>query len=160
MYKIGDKVIHKREGACYITELTQMELNNISKEYYVLEPLVDKKASIYISVDQKNQGHIRPAITQVQMKEYEAAVDSMNPDWIEDAKVRHKKYIETLSSFEFLEVFSVLKYLTVRNTKKPLCAKDEQLLLTAQKLIYSEISIVLNEEYSIVADKVKEFLCT
>lgn len=159
MYKIGDKVIHQQEGACHIKGLVYMEMDYITKQYYILEPVFDKKAKVYISIENhKNKERIRPAVSLTQMKESEIIADSIAPDWIVDPKRRHHAYLDIIYHFEFLDVFLVLKYLTVQNKKKALCATDKELLLTAQKLIYSEISIVLNLGYEVVAEKVKKFL--
>ena len=158
MYKVGDKVVHQKEGACYVKALTQMKMENTNREYYVLEPLCDKKAKIYIAVRHDKQQRIRPALSQKQMKESEEIAVSTESDWITDAKRRQQSYAKTISCFDFLEVFIVLKQLTVQNAKKRLSSSDAQLLLNAQKLVYSEMAIVADKDYEVVAENVNRIL--
>lgn len=155
MYKIGDKVVHQMEGACFIVDLVKMEHTNIKKEYYILNPIRDKKSRLYIAKDH-NSNRIRPAISQQQMKEYENIANSNAPSWIADAKTRNLTYSKTIHEFDFLNVLLLLKNLIAQRAKKNLCANDSQLLVTAKRLIYSEISIVINKEYDLVSEKMAD----
>lgn len=156
MYKVGDKVVHQREGACFISGFQKMEHDNVKKEYYVLEPLHDVKSKVYVSVD-NNNNRMRSAVTQKEMKESEMIVGVAETDWIDDPKVRRKTLLKIIREFEFAEVLLVLKTLMVQNAQKKLCSNDIELLVDAEKLIYSEISIVANKKYETVAEKVKQF---
>lgn len=159
MYKVGDKVVHQREGACYIKDQVCIEVDRTTKEYYVLEPLADKRTCIYISMDPKKQKSIRRAITRKKLKEFEIMLDTLSGVWIEDARKRQQSYTKTVRTFDFLEVLSILKMMTVNNSIKKLPANDSPLLMTAEKLIYSEIAIVLELSYELVTERMKKFLC-
>jgi len=158
MYKIGDKIIHQQEGACYIKEFTQLRMESEDREYYVLEPICDRKSKLYISKQKNHEKRMRLALSQKEIKELERIADSTDLDWIMDSKKRYQTYQKTISGFDFLEVLLVLKNLTVQNAKKPLCSKDNQLFRAAQKLICSEVSIVIDKDYELVTRKVEQVL--
>ena len=158
MYYVGDKVIHQQEGACLITGTMKMGHDKIKDNYFILEPIHDRKSKVYISAVKKSD-RVRPAISQKQMKEFEEIAESHIPEWVEAPKDRVKAYSKTLRDFEFLEVLLLLKNLMVQNVKKKLSASDQHLLLSAEKLIYSEVSIVADKEYRVVAENVEKFLC-
>jgi len=156
MYKIGDKVVHQLEGACFIVDLVKMEHNNIKKEYYILDPIRDKKSRLYIAKNH-NSNRIRHAVSQQQMKEYEDIANSNAPSWIANAKIRNLTYSKTINAFDFLNVLILLKNLIAQKAIKKLCTNDSQLLVAAQRLIYSEISIVNNKDYDLVSEKMTDF---
>lgn len=155
MYKTGDKVVHQLEGACYIVDIADMPSNKKSKKYYILESILDKKTRIYVSM--QNTDRIRSAVTQKQLQEFEDIANSQDADWIDDPMRRGKAYLKVIQEFDFLEGLLMIKNLLTRQATNSLGANDKKLLVTAQKLIFSEISIVLNKEYNLVAEKINEF---
>lgn len=152
MYKTGDKVIHQLEGACFIVDITKIKCDHEVKEYYILESILDKKTKIYVSLQRTDR--IRAAITQNQLEEYKTHVTNEETVWIDDPIKRSKAYLKAIQEFDFLETLLMIKNLISRQTEKDLGANDKKLLVTAQKLVFSEISIVLDKEYDSVAETV------
>ena len=154
MYKVGDKVIHQQEGACYIREIVDVETDHILKHYYRLEPVFDKKTKIFISINAKNQNRIRPAIKLSALRE--SAENPPQEPWINNPKERYRMYSKSINTFEFEDVLQIYNNLSRQNIKKPLGSQDSQLLLIAEKLICSEIAIIFDQPYEFVLDKLRE----
>lgn len=157
MYNIGDKVIHQCEGACYIKDIVDLNQNDSIKQYYILEPLLNKKANVYISTDEDKQRRIRSAIDITELKKSENIVFDTKINWIDDAKKRYTEYNKFISSFDFLDVMLLIKSLLTKKTTHALTTTDQNLLTAAQRLVYSEMAIVLNQDYDMVAAKVEQY---
>lgn len=160
MYQVGDKVMHRREGACYITQIKDMDMNNTQKKYFVLEPILNEKTYIYVSIDGKKQNNIRPVIDEKKLKESEAKLNVSEDEWIIDAKARTRKYTSIVSEFDFDEVLNIYKSLVLQNEKKSLAAQDKDFLFSSEKIICSEIAILRDLEYDQVLQKIKELILT
>lgn len=151
MYKIGDKVMHRQEGACFIREIVDMKMNNETKKYYLLVPLLNLKTNVYVSMDKMKQKSIRPVI---RLDEYQAAqlvMKNSPQQWDDNSKRRILSLTKIIAAFDFQEVLLTLACLRDQNEKKRLSSREDEILKTAQRLIFSEIAIMLNIDYSVVA---------
>ena len=156
MYKVGDKVMHRREGACYITQTTDMKMEDVQREYFVLSPILAKESNIYVSVDCQKQKSIRPVINREELQEFEKSMHFLNSEWIVDAKVRYRQFMNGISTFDFQEILDIYKCLIRQKEIQTLAAKDKEFLFTVEKLIGSEIAILLELSYDRVLEKMKE----
>ncbi len=156
MYKVGDKVVHQREGACVITNMIDMEMNDVKRQYYVLEPVIDKKSNVYISIQMNCQGSIRPAIEDAELSMPQCSQAVWDSKWISDSKERYRTYGKCISTFEFHEVLDIFICLTLQKKEKDLASKDSELMLSAEKLVCSEMALLLNDSYDNVLRSLRE----
>ena len=63
MFKKGNFVVNANHGICEISDIVTMDMSGINKEYYVLIPIEEKNAKIYIPVDVAEK-RIRPAMNK------------------------------------------------------------------------------------------------
>lgn len=158
MYKIGDKVMHRQEGACFIRQIVDMKMNNETKKYYLLVPMLNLKTNVYVSMDRMKQKNIRPVI---RLNEYQAAqlkVKHSPQAWDDDSKRRILSLTKIMLAFDFQEVLLTLSCLQEQNEKKKLSSRESEILKAAQRLIYSEIAIILNLDYDVVAASPEKYI--
>jgi len=85
MFKKGDFVVNTNNGICEINDIVTMNMSGTNKEYYMLIPITEKTAKVYIPVDLAQQ-RIRSAMTK---EEAWALIESI-PD-IDEAYIENEK---------------------------------------------------------------------
>lgn len=153
MYHIGDKIMHKSTGACYVTDIVSMSVNSSKKtrSYYKLEPILDHKSIIYVLTDEINSLRTRPVMSSAQLNEQMLSIHKSDGKWIENQQERQKAALESIKSFDFLPKGKFLKMLIKRSAEKNLSVKDKEVLNNIKVSVYSELAIIQNRSYVDVA---------
>lgn len=153
MYHIGDKVMHKSTGACYVTDIVSMSADNSKKKqsYYKLEPILDSRSTIYVLIDEAKSLRTRPVISSTQLSEQMLSIQKSDGEWIENQMERQKAALESIKSFDFLPKGKFLKMLIKRSTEKNLNVRDKEVLNNIMVSVYSELAIIQNRSYEDVA---------
>lgn len=150
--------MHRQEGACYIKEIVDMKFDNKSKEYLRLLPLLDGKASVYVSMDAEKQKNIRPIVNSSEFKDAQQEVQEHPLEWLDDQKQRFGMMTKNISSFGFKELLLTLSCLRKQNEEKKLSPKDTELMAAAQRLVYSELAIMFDTDYEIIAAEPQKYI--
>lgn len=158
MFNIGDKVIHRQEGACTIKGLVDMNVDRVSKQYYLLEPLTDLKTSIYVSADADKQKNIRHTIKPNDLKTAQEEIKESPMEWVDNPKQRNQSLTKLITSMNFKEVLSSWECLRTRKLHNKLNPRDVQLLRVAQKLIFSEVAMIMDVKYEEIEACPKTFM--
>lgn len=150
MYKIGDKVVYKRD-VCVVSEVKDIK----DRKYYVLLPTLDDSLKITIPID---NGNIRPLLTK---KEVEALINRINHIDIITSNQRliENDYKELLHSGKHEDLIKIIKTTYLRNkerldNKRVAGEKDKEYFNKAEKFLYNEISYVLGLSY----DETKKYV--
>jgi len=149
MYHIGDKVMHKSTGACYVTDIVSMSADNskLKRPYYKLEPIFDNRSTIYVLTDETKALRTRPVMSSAQLNEQMLSIHKSDGEWIDNQMERQKAALESIKSFDFLPKGKFLKMLIKRSTKKNLSVKDKEVLNNIKVSVYSELAIIQNRSY-------------
>jgi CarD family transcriptional regulator len=149
-YRVNDTVLYGAQGVCKIAEISEKNLRGQSTEYYVLKPIYDTRATIFVPVNNEQaSANMRPVIS---VEQIHALIDTM-PDtasiWIEDEGARRFRYQEILAGGDRLELIKLIKTLHTRrqmqkNKGKELHIGDKHLLKDAEKMLHEEFAYVLN----------------
>lgn len=158
MYHIGEKIMHRQAGACYIKQITDMDVDDVLKHYYVLEPLLDTKSCIYVSMDENKQKNIRPVIKPEELKNALSEADSNPMEWMENPKQRYVQFNKLIASFSFQDMLLTFQCLSAQKSESKLNANDEQSLTSVQKLLFSEMSVILNVKYDDIVKNPSHFM--
>ena len=51
MFKKGDYVVNASNGVCEVSDIVTMNMGSGNKEYYVLVPIEENTAKVYIPID-------------------------------------------------------------------------------------------------------------
>ena len=63
MFHIGEFVVNTNNGICEINDIVTMNMSGSDKEYYLLVPIAEQTAKVYIPVDMSSQ-RIRLAMSK------------------------------------------------------------------------------------------------
>ena len=160
MFKIGEYVVHGRNGVCKITDIAHIDIDGVDKEqlYYILVPIHLEESRIYHPVG-SDRVVMRPVLTKKELEQIVAGVPDIEPIWIENERQRETKYKEAINSCDCRQWISVIKALYERNQERMAQGKritfvDDKYMKEAKKNLYDEFSVVLN----ISQDDVEEYI--
>jgi CarD family transcriptional regulator len=160
MFKVNDAVVYGAQGVCRIAEISERNLCGQPIEYYVLKPVYDDRATIFVPVNNElASANMRPVMSVEQIY----ALVKMMPDvasiWIEEENVRRYRYQEILAGGDRAELITLIKTLymrqqTQKDKGKEMHLADKYTLKEAEKMLHGEFAHVLN----IKCDQVFSFI--
>jgi len=148
MYKIGDFVVNTTNGICEIQDILTMNLSGNDKEYYLLVPIEEKSAKVYIPIDMAEQ-RIRRSMSQDEVWKLIHNIPNIEAVYIDNEKEREKTYKDALASRDPNQLISIIKTLYLRKQERVEAGKkntalDERYFKLAEKHLHSEIAFALN----------------
>lgn len=153
MHSVGDYVIYRKE-VCEIIGIKEKVFDD--KNYYVLVPVNDKSLKLQVPIEDN------PYLRDLVSKEEIEKVIEMIPE-IEvintTEKLIENEYKKLMNSGSFEDLIKIIKTTYLRNqnrleNNRKISEKDEQYFNKAEKLLYTEFSMVLNKSY----DETKEYI--
>lgn len=164
MFQVGDKILYGSNGACVIEELSQMRFGRTRELYYILRPLYQKAAVIYVPAKNDvllQQMRIMPSLDEV--NQMIAAVPSSEPLWIDDAQERKMSFDQIMRSSDCFARLRLIKTLQEHKKNrlsegKNLHVSDENFLREAKKLICDEFAFPLQLQPSEVGEYINSRL--
>ena len=148
MYSKGDYVNYSTQGICEIEDIRLIRFNSDprARRYYILKPVQQKNACIYVPVDnQKLIGQMCPVLSSDEIDRIILSIKNSKISWIEDRKQRASEFQSILSrrdEKELLQLASCL-YLKSKDGTKGLCSGDLQILKKVETIIAQEFSFSL-----------------
>lgn len=158
MLNIGQIVIYNTYGVCKVSEIIQRELGGVVKDYFVLRPLSDEKASVFLPRDNKEiLSRARPVLSIDEVNDLVKAFPLQPLMWIDNENERKRTYSQIIKDGDRYQLISIVKTIynhknILKDKKKKLHATDEQFFKEAETLLFDEISYVLNIERNSVLD--------
>ena len=133
-FKKGEKVIYSVNGVCEITDITEKVFGKTVMRYYVLKPISNNEATLFVPVNNENLVRkMKRLMTQSQLD----------------------KVLNDISEILIL-LKSIWLHRRTQNSKgRKLHISDEMYLREAEKIIKEEISTVIGVEQDDVIPYVK-----
>lgn len=155
MFEKGNYVINTTNGICEITDIVTMNMSGSDKDYYLLVPIDEKTAKVYIPVDMAEQ-RIRLTMTSNEAQEFIHSIKDIHEVYLENEKEREKTYKEALSSRDPKRLVGIIKTLYLRKQErieagKKNTAVDERYFKLAENSLHSELAFSLGVNKSEVA---------
>lgn len=158
MAKIGDFVVYGNSGICEITGDEVKKVAGRNFTYFVLKPVYDKKATVFVPCD--NQAlcdKMRKLLTKEEIYGIVDGVSKQECIWIENENERKSCYREIISSGDRAALVKLIKTLYLHQNEqfergKKLHITDEKFLATAERLLHDEFAFVLGIERESVID--------
>ncbi|MCL2854613.1 MAG: CarD family transcriptional regulator [Defluviitaleaceae bacterium] len=158
MYKIGDAVVYPMHGAGFIEDFEVKNIDGVSRNYCILRfPLGDLKIMLCEdSLPHINMRRIMPpddiaeTLTRITRKKLGAGSDN----WSQ----RYKDNLERIKTGLLQESASVFYELHCRERLKGLSGAEKKIMITAKKVILSEIMISYNIEKNIAEEILESYL--
>ena len=163
-YKVNDTILYGTHGVCRITEISERQFHDECREYYVLKPIYDDKATLFVPVmNERLVDKMRRVLTAAEIHELIEKMADENTIWIENESVRKEKYKEVLSQGDRVELVRLVKTLyhhqeEQRAKGKKLHMADERFMKDAERMLHAEFAHVLNIKYEQVLPFILEEL--
>lgn len=149
MYQVGAQVMYGIHGVCQITELEEQTVDRKKILYYVLEPKDQPGAKYYVPTHNKVVvDKLRPIMGREELQRMLSSDEVRKDAWIQDENQRKQRYRELISSGDRKQLVCMVH--TLHQHKKAQAAAgrkfhlcDENFLRDAEKLLSSELSLVL-----------------
>lgn len=162
MFEKGNFVVNANNGICEITDIVTMNMSGSNKDYYLLVPVDEKTAKVYIPVDLAEQ-RIRLAMTENEALDFIKDIKDIDEAYLENEKEREKTYKEAISSRDPKRLVGIIKTLYLRKQErldagKKNTAVDERYFKLAENHLHSELAFALKIEKSEVAQLITSHL--
>ena len=160
MVQAGDLVVYGMHGVCRVVEEEKRVIDRKTVTYLVLEP-VGQTGSRYLvpTHNASAMAKIRPMLTKQTLEGLITGEEAKADAWIPDEGQRKQVYRELIGSGDRVRLLQMVRTLyrhkkaqTAAGKKVHLC--DDNFLRDAEKLLASEISVVLEMD----ADQAKQYL--
>ncbi len=158
MYSVGDTIIYTTYGICKIVDQIQREFNGQLKNYYILRPIHDPKASLQVQVDNPlTNEKIKVLLTKDEIYSLIGTIPTLKSYWIENENERKKQFSSILRSGERCEIIRIIRsiydhQIELKERGRKLHACDEQYFKDAQKMIDEELNYVLENNPKSILD--------
>ena len=150
MFQPGDQVMYGAHGVCTIVGIEKQRVDKKLVEYFVLQPQNQPVSRFYVPTqNQAALAKMHPIISCEELNNLLASDDAKTDCWIEDDNLRKKAYKELIANGDraalIRMVYTIhLKRKEHEQNKKKLHMCDTNFLCEAEKLLKSEIALVLN----------------
>ena len=151
MYQVGQQVVYGIHGVCEILDVEIKTVDRKKISYFVLTPVDQPGARFYVPAENPVAlAKLSKLLTLQEMEALLASVDNSKNAWIADENRRKLRHRELLSSGDRKAILEMVCALHIhrneqlqKGKKFHLC--DENFLHDAEKLLCSEVSLVMGK---------------
>lgn len=148
MFKKGEFVVNTNNGICEITDIVTLNMSGADKEYYMLIPINERTAKVYVPVDLATQ-RIRLAMNKNEALSLIESIPEIDEVYIENEKERERTYKDALNSRDPKRLVGIIKTLYLRRQKrldagKKNTAVDDRYFKLAENHLHNELAFALN----------------
>ena len=153
VYQVGQRVVYGIHGVCDIIEIEIKIIDRKKIPYFVLEPVEQPGAKFYVpSENPAALAKLSYLLTKPELEQLLKELDVSKKAWIADENRRKLYYRELISSGDRKAILQMLCALYIHKTEQEEKGKkfhlcDENFLRDAEKLLCSEVSLVLDLSY-------------
>lgn len=160
MFKIKDYVVYGLNGVCMIEDIEKMMLKNKEMEYYILAPINNKKMTIKIPVDNKTMS-IRELMSKNEVMNLIEFISKKETIQIDDYRKKNQEYKSIIRSGNVIDIIKVINSINLEKNEKASLGKkinktEDDILISAKKQLYQEMSIVLGININEVEDYIRK----
>ena len=150
MFEKGNFVMNATNGICEIEDVVTMNMSGTNKEYFLLVPIAEKSAKVYIPVDVA-ESRIRLVLSEEEAWDIIKSIPKIEEVWVENDKEREKIYKDAIASKEPKQLIGIIKNLYRRKKErmdagKKCTAVDERYFKIAENQLHAELGFALGEE--------------
>lgn len=161
VFNIGEKVLYSVNGVCEITDITEKVFDKTVIRYYVLKPISNNEATLFVPVNNENLVRkMKRLMTCDQLDEVLNNVSVKDIEWNTNEAERKEEFRNIISFGNVSEILVLLKSIWLHRTVqssmgRKLHISDEMFLREAEKIIKEEISTVIGVEQDAVIPYIK-----
>ena len=151
MYGIGDRIVYGAQGVMEIVDITEQELGDSARKYYVMKEYASASPSLtYVPFDNELLiAQMQPLLTKDEIVAAVKAANAMGElEWIEENRARSESYKRILASADRVMMLAMIRsvYITGKRREeegKKNYVADENVMRKAEKHINVEFALVL-----------------
>lgn len=160
MYNVGDLTVYSTQGICRIIDISEKTFSDITKKYYVLQPLNDPKLSISVPV-KSDKSNLSDVVNVTEAEEIIASFKAPAGEWIEKNLHRTQAFSDILKKGNRLEMSNIINTLIRKKQElekldKKFPAQDLRFLQTVQSMLFMELAISLSSTPEAIADRIMQ----
>lgn len=161
MYQIGAYFLYGIHGVCQMTGTEERKVDGRSVFYYVLEPIDNSDSKFLVPQhNAKALAKLRPVLDRDELDVLLGSQDVREDGWIEDENQRKLYYRELIHSGDRTALLRMVHSLHQHKLQQEAAGRklhqcDDNFLRDAQRLLSSELSLVLDIPHDQVAEYVK-----
>ena len=150
MFQINDTVVYGVHGVCKIEDITMKEFMGSRKEYYVLKPISDSAATLYVPMhNEKLLEKMRKILSTQEVYHLIETMPQKEILWLKNENERKERYKRVIAQGDHSELIGMIKALYLQKQKreadgKRLYISDERFFKEAERILYDEFQYVLN----------------
>ena len=158
-YKIGDRIVHSRDGLSTIVSTTEIAGN----EYFVVVADKGDRENIYV-MKSRTENIIRPIMTKEDAKKIVDYMKTVKAEFISNTKQRRDQYRKRLLSGNVHDLAYLARqlyffnYYNSHGQTVKLGPTDLQMLKDAESILFDEFAISFNVSRDTVDKKVEELI--
>ena len=166
MYQIGDQVVYGIHGVCCVVDQEVRTVDRKNVTYLVLEPVGQGVSRFLVPMhNAAAMSKLRRILSKEELEELFRSEEIYKDGWIRDENQRKQTYRELINSGDRVRLIQMVRSLYAHKAAQSAAGKkvhlcDDNFLRDAEKLLISEICIVLgveqNEAKHFLAEKLKE----
>lgn len=160
MLEIGNKIVYGKTGVCTVVGQCEKELSrNDKKQYFVLKPLGSDTNTIFVPVE-NNKVFIRPLVSKEEAKDLINRIPEIVGSTA-DIELSKEQYELMVSTHNLEDLIGLTARLHTKrkdalaNRKKPGFI-DERYMALAEKLLFGELSTVLEIPFDEIKGEILE----
>lgn len=149
MFQAGEFVMYGVHGVCRVIGTEKQLVNRKRTEYLVLEPLVHNESRFYLPTGNPTaMAKLKSVLSAGELRELIVSEDVRKDCWIADENQRKQRYRDLISSGDRTGVMQMVCSLYRYRDEQYAAGRkfhqcDDNFLRDAEKLLASEISLVL-----------------
>lgn len=152
MLKIGDRVVYGANGVMEIVDIREESVGDVSRSYYVLSSVSSRSDSLtFVPTDnEKLVASMRPMLTREAAEEMLSHLSDLPEiEWVQSNRARVEHFKRIMESGDRLQMFAMIAAIDENGKRREAEGKknfltDETARQKAEKLLYSELSMVFN----------------
>ncbi len=148
----GDNVVYLNNGICRVEDVVMMNLQGENKEYYLLIPVNEPTAKIYLPKDYDGN-RVRVAMNKEQALELIHKISEIAELTVGNDKERERIYKEAAASNDPYKLVSILKTISRRKRERELFGRkstsvDDKYFKLVENQLYGELhhALQVNKE--------------
>ena len=152
MYQVGDQVVYGIHGVCSVADMEKRVVDRKTVTYLVLEPVAQDGSRYLIPTHNASaMSKLRPMLTPEQMQALISSEEVRQDGWIRDENLRKQTYRELITGGDRAALMRMVHTLYVHKKNQAAAGKkvhlaDENFMRDAEKLLCSEITVVMGME--------------
>lgn len=160
MYQSGEFVVYGIHGVCRVLGKEKQLVNRKRTEYLVLEPMAQNESKFYLPTQNPTaMGKLKAVLSRDEMDVLMTSEEIRQDCWIQEENLRKQHYRDLIGSGDRVALLQMVSSLYRYKDEQAAAGRkfhqcDDNFLRDAEKLLCSEISLVMELE----PEKAREYL--